>query len=547
MARTGKVILAKGIKLDREHNNTLYIDEDKMVELMLLDSHKVYETQNCSFINSKNENSINLNIDYATALKANYIAYQNPNYSNKWFFAFIDSVDLLGTGSIKINYTIDTFNTWWEYWTANNCYVIREHVSNDSVGAHTIPEGLETGEYINNSVSTPLNLNNYTLVLATTSVLEVKQDSQGRSYLDVAGNLVGIGKYNGIYGAVAYYVTPYQDTMGEAIRAIVKAEKSDSITGLFLYPSALVTVSDGSKLAPYDLWAVVSSNSPYTVADTLSKQTTLNGYSPRNKKLLCYPYNFLAISNGGGSSVIYNYEDMSGTNFEYTIDGCLTPGGSIRLTPRNYKGISYNFDEGLNLAKFPICSYPVDMYTNWLTQNSINIAGTQITADDVAMGRGLASMIGAAATGNVAGFTGATIDTFSSIAQTQQHLKMPSVARGNLNGGDVIAAGGDLKYWFYKKSIKQEAAKIIDDFFDKYGYKVNRLKMPNFATSSTRRPHWNYTQIASGEQIGYINNKDNIDVPPQAMAEINAIFERGTTLWYHHNEIGNWSLDNKIS
>ena len=37
----------------------------------------------------------------------------------------------------------------------------------------------------------------------------------------------------------------------------------------------------------------------------------------------------------------------------------------------------------LQLGKFPICNFQNDMYTNWLTQNSINVLGQTITSDDM--------------------------------------------------------------------------------------------------------------------------------------------------------------------
>ena len=52
---------------------------------------------------------------------------------------------------------------------------------------------------------------------------------------------------------------------------------------------------------------------------------------------------------------------------------------SIKLQP-NYKGEAINNNEGLVLGKLPMCSWNTDVYTNWLTQNSVNIA-TSIAGD----------------------------------------------------------------------------------------------------------------------------------------------------------------------
>ena len=88
-------------------------------------------------------------------------------------------------------------------------------------------------------------------------------------------------------------------------------------------------------------------------------------------------------------------------------------------------------------------------------------------------------------------------------------------------------------------SIKQEFARIIDDYFDRLGYKVNRLKLPN----QTGRTYWNYVQIGDRECIGYSNN-ESLSVPPNAMTTINNIYRHGVTIWHSHSNLGNYSLNN---
>ena len=85
-------------------------------------------------------------------------------------------------------------------------------------------------------------------------------------------------------------------------------------------------------------------------------------------------------------------------------------------------------------------------------------------------------------------------------------------------------------------SIKSEYAKMIDDYFTKYGYQVNTLKVPNIIG----RQNWNYIQIANDDEIG------NGSVPSSYMEEINNAVRRGITIWHNHSNIGNYSLNNPI-
>ena len=144
--RNSIVILAKNINMDKEYENIIDYSESDLVSLLRSSDHLVMEQSNYSFL-KVGENRISVGIPYAVCLRANYIALQNPYYSNKWFFAFIDSVEYSSEKSTIINYTVDEISTWWSYWTRKTCYVEREHVNDDTLGLHTIAEGLETGEY----------------------------------------------------------------------------------------------------------------------------------------------------------------------------------------------------------------------------------------------------------------------------------------------------------------------------------------------------------------------------------------------------------------
>ena len=57
----------------------------------------------------------------------------------------------------------------------------------------------------------------------------------------------------------------------------------------------------------------------------MARQLTLDGYAPRNNKLLSYPYNFLYVTNNQGNSAIYRWEffNLSLGHISLTIDACV--------------------------------------------------------------------------------------------------------------------------------------------------------------------------------------------------------------------------------
>lgn len=84
--------------------------------------------------------------------------------------------------------------------------------------------------------------------------------------------------------------------------------------------------------------------------------------------------------------------------------------------------------------------------------------------------------------------------------------------------------------------LRDEELKIIDDYFSRFGYKVNTLKIPEFSS----RTYWNYLKIVEGENIGYG------EIPSKSMETINKICRSGVTIWHNHTNIGNYNLNNSI-
>lgn len=79
----------------------------------------------------------------------NYCMYQNENYSNKWFYAFITNIAYVNDNCSFISIKTDTFQTWQFDLDYKQSFIEREMLStNDDVpGANLVPESLETGEY----------------------------------------------------------------------------------------------------------------------------------------------------------------------------------------------------------------------------------------------------------------------------------------------------------------------------------------------------------------------------------------------------------------
>lgn len=542
--KTSKIILCSNIKLDKDYKNVLSYTEVEM--LALCNDNKVVESNNFSFI-KPNKNEIEVPFTYQQCLVCNYMAFQNPNYSNKWFFAFIDSIEYRSDGATRITFTVDIFSTWWEYWTPKACYVLREHVNDDTIGANTVPENLERGEYtINYSdiISNKLRRDAAAICIGVSKVpSNTLFQTYSRQYGSLFSGLTLIGFDQ--FSSAAKFVSAYDDLgMGGDIVTIYMIPY-DFIRDI---PTDRWQIASVGTITDIRFVLLPSSTTPRMLENNLNIpiNTTIDNYTPRNNKLYTFPYNYLSITNNVGTEIDYHYEDFINNSPVFDLYGIETVNCPIMLTPQNYKkytstvniqDIFYNY--GIPAGKYPTCSWKTDNYTNWLTQNGMNILGHKINAPTSLALKGLlgASRSENATRGSIMG--GAITSIASAVQETYQHSLQSNTLNGQIGVADLSFAGDQLCYTYYKMSVKEEYARIIDDFWYRYGYQINRIKLPN----QTGRLNFNYVQIGEGENIGYstsgVNSSD--------MEEINNIYRRGVTIWHNHANLGDFSVANTIT
>lgn len=528
------------VPLENDYKNTLYF-ENKNAQQSYFQSKIVKSYTNFSY--QRKDSFIRVPDHFDNLQNVNYVMYQNSAYSNKWFYAFVTDIKYVDDGRTDLIIETDYIQTWLFDYTVKPSFVEREHVSDDGIGSNTVPEQVEHGPYICNKHTqaeySGLETEEMTSSTNLSIIVGVTQDPDKK---DVVG-----AQYNNIYSGIEYYAFSNNDTGIKALNEFILSYgdgKSDAIVCMFLAPKVLV-VNDG-RVINSNLINRERINSLGSEASSFNKviditTNKVDSYVPRNNKLLTFPYRYLLTSNNSGSDVKYHYEDfytiqdvndvkkfVISPTFE--IQGCLTVGCSIRMIPLHYKGIDVNHNEGINLGKFPALNWTSDVFTNWVTQNAVNI-GVNGVMSLAQIGVGAATFFNPVLGDELAG--GSMIASgVSSIANTigevYKHAIAPPQSEGNLNCGDVITASNKNDFHFYDMSIKSEYAKIIDGYFDLAGYKINTLKQPN---AKHRSRYW-YTKTIDVNIDGAIPMKD--------MQKIKDCYNQGITFWVDHENVGTY-------
>jgi hypothetical protein len=547
MAEITKVNLLS-VPLEKDYAHTLYF-ESANAQYNYFNGKKKKEYTNFSFQRHDNTIRVPEHIDDLLAAGCNYVMYQNPSYANKWFYAFIVGMEYKNEGCTIVTIRTDCIQTWMFDVAFKPTFIEREHVISDEIGEHTIEEGLDTGEYIVN--------NRYSLTTGDTLmiVVAVAKNAEGEQETGYF--------YNGIYSGLRYYAFPAtsDSKLQEFLEKYDSEGIGESINCMFLAPAALAaTEGNVSWAQPIpETWKphtirlnkATGQTSDAEVVQEFSKTYIDNHYVPRNKKLMCYPYRYLLVTNNAGSASVYKFElffdEGAGTGERprhplepsFTLETVLTPGCSGRLYPVKYNGAAVNYEEGLTMGKFPILNWASDAFTNWMTQNSVNQA-INIATGLGQIGVGAAMAVGAIATGGLTGITagGTIVSGVTQIASTISQIREASFAppniKGNLNAGDAITAMGKNEFDFYVMSVKNEHAKKIDEYFDMYGYKCHRVKIPY---ENHRKEYW-YTKTIDANITGAI--------PQDDLQTIKDCYNRGITFWRNPQNFRDYSVLNPI-
>lgn len=550
----GLIYLCK-TPLEADYKNQLTF-ANATAQLTYFRSTVVKSFDNNTYIRKDGGIKVDCNIE--TIRQCNYMYYQNVGFGTnpRIYYCFITSMEYLSEDSTLIRFETDCFQTWYFDLVYKPCFVEREHVADDTVGANTVPEGLETGEYISNNQQnlSPLASDiswgsgytyeggNYMIAFQVSELLP-----SFYSVANVAQN------YNGIYSGLFILGVDNASDALNFIRGYDSEGKSSAIVSCFItYPhffNAGYTQAVGTHgYSVSRLYPAKTGNGNTILKLGIEMGTgmnfsTLDGYSPKNNKLKTYPYCYYLADNNAGQATVYRNELFKRTtqlsNPTFDIRGAIGQGNSIKLIPKNYKGdntTNGNYQEGLQAGKLPVCAWASDYYLNWVTQNAINMNTSVITS--TTSGAISGGLYGGLAGAVVGGATSGLMSIIGNIAKTETAKIIPDQAKGNTNVSDLNIGfyGWEAPSLFNIRamSIKAEYARIIDEFFNMFGYKVNRVKTPQFSS----RTYWNYVKTIDCNIEG--------DIPQEDLQIVRNMFNKGCTFWHGATNMYNYNLTNSI-
>lgn len=530
--------------LESDYRNTLWFPNvAAQTSYFLGKTVKAYE--NFNYI--KKDNTITVPEEIDNLYNCNYIMYQNANFGNKWFYAFIDSMSWASNGSTRLYVSTDAIQTWFFDITYYQSYVDRCHSDTDVAGDNIVPEdfsGIANGGYY--QVGSQDLRPDWVTVFATS---------------DYTGKPLPPADLNGLISGAGAVRKKYDNaSLTSLLNSYVSNGTATAVTKIQQWP------------ANHD--ATISYAKHPTHIDA-NGQT----YIPTNKKLLSGAF-LTAYAQMYGQEIEFNPEYINGSN----IQGKLVvddTSGSVGFIITNYS--NENIASMSMVAAIPESQWGYNQYKNdynlhsasnsiyikrQKTDRNLGIVTNGIDAAASAIGTvnsfaqaltpgsailanlGIGSDSSARSTlGNIASGLSGISSTISSakgayyglsgideitqdLTAISENYNAPAV--GAIAQSNIFIAGRKTALSYGFKTPPLDIVKRFDKYLTVYGYKQSTYRTINLHA----RASWTYIRTAGLNAAG--------NFPDDDMNTIKRAFDNGIFFWSYTASFGNFDQSNNI-
>lgn len=480
-------------------------------------------------------------LDYVTTLNFNYMYFSQ---NGRRFYCFVRDIEWIqNTKMCVVHFEIDYFTTFQRDIDFKKCLVVREHVTNDSFGAHTVDEGFNVSEYITHDYDL-IDYTNFYVGIALSDTSFISDDNGYGNYPPVIRK-TPTGYIN------ATILTSSDAETAEIIYEIVRMGKTDSIIGVYLQPRANVTTEplfistqSGEKFING-----ISRNIGTVEHDTrtVNRPSSFGNdyvgtYTPKNKKCFCYPFNYCEVTNQKGNSTSLKFELSNNHNAITLKTYCPIGYNTNSYTyPDHYNGVNKNLSVAVCGDTNPLIPYNTDSYAQYWGANYNSISNNfRNMKNDVTIAgvNGLLSAVGSSTSGGaISTLPSTALNLYNSYNQALNYeatLKdvenRPDITHDNFTGDAPLL---ELEFGFKVKVLqaRPEYIEQIDNYFSMYGYKINLCKVPNLKARSI----FTYIQTNGCNIVG--------SCPQIAIDTIKKAFDNGVTVWRGLGNMYNYDFD----
>lgn len=562
-----------GVRFNNSYEHTRWFDNSEQQLNYFASKEMLAGMDDASFIRKDMTYSVRVPYHVDNLLSANYLYFNNPSVNSKTYFCFVTGVEYVNSQTSIVNFTVDVIQTFMFNITFRESFITREHQnrwnSDGSPVINLIPEDLDYGTSYDNVLMETFGWD------IAFMVIQMKSDFNDNTIKS---------SWCGIPQPLMNIVYPFK-LDGSNLPAFIDGDNttfynpSDLLNILYTNPDTVNNVTqiyitdrcglncsyDGSTLsiessgalgAHYAGMDIGGINVVHVESQRKSSTNTHNNgskykaFNVSESKLLMHPYSLITLDDFRGNRIDVKLEDIKSDNLIIEIVGSMGSSNKVAYNIENYNNSSSTYFSNMEYSLINESTNDVPIISDYaaafaqgnsnavknkvlLTSsygafNVLQTAFKQIV--EIPMRHDTVSEpVTFGDTKLAAGKAAASLLT--------QRAKLMDIANvpptsGKQGGNAHFDYGFNIHNCFIlHKTIKPEYKTKLTEYFQVFGYKVNRFGLPNLKT----RQSWNYIELEKANIVGNIPN-DYITI-------IRNVFEKGITLW-HNDDLLNYSLSN---
>lgn len=455
-----------------------------------------------NFTYQRKDSIIRVPVNAESLYNINYVIYQNSNFGNKWFYAFVTKIEYVNDNTSFLHIKTDVWQTWLFDWHVNECFVERMHVPYDTEGEWTEPEPITAECFPRSADRLTPQIDFFT-----------------------QGIILYFSKRPPSISGVA---NVYEDS--GALSATFAKRYDDGGGGLPAFNECILDLNALEAAGEMELISGIGCcfNAPAAGGESTIDFVDLpSGGVAKNNKTLLWCYGMI-VGNGSYKVDIAN---CHGRTFSYIPRVCegQSPFCSVELTNIPHVVIDYN---GFPSPRLPINS-DVNQISRELTISLKTLPYTMINA-----GLGAAASVAGGGSASVGGLLSPIQSMISTLGKYEISDIMPKQLSGFAPSTAMYSAG-EAGVYLIKYYPNREEFNKLDNFFSAFGYAINDVRHPIFRINDiSRRANFNYIKTSGVAIIatGGIVQEDYSDICK--------ILDSGVTVWHNPGAYGNLLIAN---
>lgn len=591
----GEVRLLRGVPIDLSYTHTLYFPNATQQENYFKGKTK-YTFEKLTYVRNT-PGVVKLQMSADNVRECNYMMFKNHAYAGRWFYAFIISVSYISNTACSVTFIIDNLQTWLFDMQLGQCFIERQHSISDDIGENLIPEGLETGEYIyaNGNINYNFQWASYDLLALCSFTATLLPNNTWGNFQPVVTGRYAYGSYTGLHMRVFQHIEQQAtvDLFNSFVEGATNAgvnTGNDGILAVVMIPNGISTLTPNNELVTVEVPHTVpkisgtidgytpKNNKLFTAPYVFIEAQNCEGatavfpqeyFSGVNAEFtigygmgsapcaVCIPNNYKGLARNISEALYINNFPQCAFNtdmYKAFLAQSLTAQLGLYAVDK-FQGVgdkvvkfASEVSEGSKSLWNDIKYVAKNMYSNMTGGQGVDYTPYTPSSEpgksgflndlpsikyrgetDMGLGNALGAIgaVGAIAGSDVAG------QVYSALAQLYSKSVAPGHNTGS-NTADYLTSKREKGFLFYRRTIRAEYARIIDQYFSRFGYAQHTIDTPNIRA----RNRWTYVKTVDCNVHG--------NLPSEAISQIQNIFDSGITWWADTENVGNYSLDNGI-